>query len=107
MADISACAASAADDLKARRGRIVFRAWRRGFREADLILGPFAERTVDSLNESELKTLEQLLEADDHALYGWATRATPCPSEFDGPLMERLQRFVDEHVAHLTARGGA
>ena len=31
------------DERKARLGRLTFRAWRRGFREADLVLGPFVQ----------------------------------------------------------------
>ena len=32
---------------RARLGRIAFRAWRRGFREADLVLGPFAANHLE------------------------------------------------------------
>ena len=37
-----------------RLGRITFRAWRRGFREADLVLGPFMEREGASLSDADL-----------------------------------------------------
>ena len=53
MADIDA-------RLKERLGRIAFRAWRRGFREADLVLGPFVDRVGPSLTEAELDSLEWL-----------------------------------------------
>ena len=62
MADIDA-------RLKQRLGRITFRAWRRGFREADLVLGPFVDQVGPSLDESELDSLEALLaEDDDHRI---------------------------------------
>ena len=34
----------------ARLKKLSFRAWRRGFREADLILGPFADRHAAELD---------------------------------------------------------
>ena len=44
-----------------RLGRITFRAWRRGFREADLVLGPFMEREGATLSDIELDQLEEVL----------------------------------------------
>ena len=34
-----------------RRKRLRFRAWHRGIREADLILGPFADAHIDALSK--------------------------------------------------------
>ncbi len=72
------------------------RAWRRGFREADLILGPFADRYVSTFSEAELDQFEALLNAPDHDLYGWILEREPTPAEFDGPLMNQLKVFRDE-----------
>ena len=44
-----------------RLKRLRFRAWRRGFREADLILGPFADSRGQSLTEDQTLVFEQLL----------------------------------------------
>src|SRR5579862_367132 len=54
-----------------RLKRLRFRAWRRGFREADLILGPFADSHARSLTARQLETLEILLEQPDPDLYAW------------------------------------
>jgi antitoxin CptB len=54
-----------------RLGRIIFRAWRRGFREADLVLGPFAEQVGPTLDAAQLDAFEAMLEAEDHDLYAW------------------------------------
>lgn len=88
---------------EARLGRIRFRAWRRGFREADLILGPFADSHARDLAEEELATFETLLEQPDHDLYAWIIESAPTPVEFEGPVMEKLRRFRFES---LQARGG-
>jgi antitoxin CptB len=74
-------------------GRIIFRAWRRGFREADLILGPFADRYVREMNSDELETFESLLMQEDRDLYAWITGTTEPPAEFATSVLERLQLF--------------
>lgn len=38
-------------DLDPRRRRILFRAWHRGIREMDLILGQFAEAELSALSD--------------------------------------------------------
>ena len=75
-----------------RLNKIRFRAWRRGFREADLILGPFADRYVETLNDDELDQLEALLAENDHDLYGWIS-GKAAPAEFEGPILQRLRDF--------------
>ena len=76
-----------------RLNRVRFRAWRRGFREADLILGPFADRHASSMSDSELDSFEALLEQADHDVYGWILGSLDVPDEFDTDLMRRLRSF--------------
>ncbi len=76
-----------------RIGRILFRAWRRGFREADLILGPFADSHVRSFTEAEFVAFEALLNQEDHDVYNWINGKTEPPAEFDTPILERLRIF--------------
>lgn len=91
--------------LKERLGRITFRAWRRGFREADLVLGPFAEQVGPTLETAELDALEAMMEAEDRDLYAWITGTVPVPTEHDGPVMVKLQTFMRDHVAAVVAEG--
>ena len=83
---------------RAKRARV--RAWRRGFREADLILGPFADRYAVTMSEADLARFEALLEENDHDLYAWIVGAAPTPTEFDHQLMQALR-------AHVGAGGAA
>jgi antitoxin CptB len=76
-----------------RVNRVRFRAWRRGFREADLILGPFADRHAPSMSVEELDRFEALLEQADHDIYGWILGSLPVPAAFDDELMARLRAF--------------
>lgn len=77
----------------ARLKKLKFRAWRRGFREADLILGPFADRHVASFSPDELDWFERLLDQPDHDLYGWILGREPTPAEFDGEIMSKIKQF--------------
>lgn len=80
--------------------RIRFRAWRRGFREADLILGSFADRHGPSMTDAQLNQFERLLEQEDHDIYAWILQSAPTPEAFDDDLMARIRAF-----APPTARG--
>ncbi|MDB5442357.1 MAG: hypothetical protein JWP73_733 [Phenylobacterium sp.] len=94
-------------DRDARLKMLRFRAWRRGFREADLILGPFADRHVESFSEAELDLFERLLEVPDHDLYAWIVGREPTTAEFDGPLMDRIKAFRFEvHKVRGDDHGG-
>jgi antitoxin CptB len=77
-----------------RLNRIRFRAWRRGFREADLILGSFADIHGHGLTEDELSQFERLLEESDHDVYAWILGAAPTPAAFEDDLMARLRAFA-------------
>jgi antitoxin CptB len=77
----------------ARLKKLKFRAWRRGFREADLILGPFADRHVEGFSADELDAFERLLEVPDQDLYAWITDRLPTPPEWDGALMRQIKDF--------------
>ena len=92
--------------LKERLGRIGFRAWRRGFREADLVLGPFVDQVGPTLDVAELDSLEALLaQDDDHQLYAWIIGTEPTPAEHDTPVMAKIRAFMADHVAAAVAEG--
>ncbi len=86
-------------DDETRRKRLRFRAWRRGFREADLILGPFADSHASILSEVEVADFEALLDQPDHDVYGWIVDGGPAPAAFETELLARIRAFQ--------ARGGA
>lgn len=92
--------------VKERLGRITFRAWRRGFREADLVLGPFIDKVGPELDEADLDALEALLaQDDDHELYAWIIQTAPTPEQYETPVMARIRDFMRDHVAHAVAEG--
>ena len=91
----------------ARLKKLRFRAWRRGFREADLILGPFADQHVSNFSDDQLDWFEALLEVPDQDLYAWIVGTLPTPAAFDGEIMNRIKAFAREAGAAQGApRGG-
>lgn len=79
------------DDARLRKLR--FRSWRRGFREADLILGGFADAHLHELDAGELDRFEALLAESDHDLYDWVVGRQPTPPAFDHDVMARIKAF--------------
>ena len=77
--------------LDERRRRILFRAWRRGVREMDLVMGRFADAYLPAMNEDELAEFERLLDVPDPQALAWITGGEDLPSEFDTPLFARLR----------------
>jgi antitoxin CptB len=90
---------------EARVNRARFRAWRRGFREADLILGPFADRYAAAMTPEQLDRFERLLSQPDHDLYAWILEQSPVPTEFDNDLMAELRVFVRDERATVIQGG--
>jgi len=80
-------------DFSARIARARFRAWHRGTREADFMIGCFFDRHHASWGDSELAWFEALLEEDDVDIMAWAMRARAAPAEYAGPLLAALERL--------------
>lgn len=89
------------DTLDTQRKKLRIRAWRRGFKEADLILGRFCDDHIDSMDAEALDAFEALLDEHDQDLYGWIIGREPVPARFDTPVMTRLQAYrVDADAAY-------
>ena len=79
-----------------RRRRLLFRCWHRGTKEADILLGGFADEHVGSMDDSELDKLEQLLEQNDIDLYNWITAKFPWPANIENEITAALSAFCAE-----------
>jgi antitoxin CptB len=80
-------------DLDVRRRRILFRAWHRGIREMDLIMGRFADAEIGTMPEAELDEFERLIEVPDRDLFRWITGEDDTPENYDTPVLRRLKSF--------------
>ncbi len=81
------------DTLTVRRKRLAFRAWHRGTKEMDFILGTFADRQLEGLDNAGLDRFEALIDVPDQDLYNWVTGREPVPDEYDNDIMAELRSF--------------
>jgi antitoxin CptB len=79
--------------LDERRRRLLFRAWRRGVREMDLIVGRFADTCIDKFDTAELADFERLIEVPNAELYAWIVGDEAVPAQQDTPVLRQLIAF--------------
>jgi antitoxin CptB len=79
--------------LDAHRRKLLFRAWHRGMRELDLIMGRFAESAIEQLTAGELIEFEDLMEVPDREFLAWVTGEADVRADFDTALFRRLRDF--------------
>lgn len=80
-------------DLDPRRRRDLYRAWHRGMREMDLIMGRFADAEIADLSDDALTDFEALIEVPDRDLLAWITGESTVPENYDTPVLRRLMAF--------------
>ncbi len=83
------------DELDLIRRRIRVRAWRRGMREMDIILGEFVDARVETLDSEELAQLEALLDAEDDQAFRWFSSGA-APASHDTSLFRKIAAFHAE-----------
>ena len=81
------------DGLDVRRRRLLFRSWHRGTREADLIMGRFADAHLNSFSDAELDQYEHLLDALETDLLSWMTGVSEVPADHDTAMFRRVRDF--------------
>ncbi|MDR1827238.1 MAG: succinate dehydrogenase assembly factor 2 [Methylobacteriaceae bacterium] len=82
-----------AGDLTARQRQILFRAWHRGMREMDLLMGAFADAVLTTMPEEELAEFEKILMYPDADLFKWFKGDEIIPEEYDSPVLRRFLAF--------------
>ena len=81
------------DEAAVRRRKIAFRAWHRGTREMDLIMGRFADAELTNLDEAGLDSFEALMEQPDPELYKWVSGEAAVPADVDAAFLARIRAF--------------
>lgn len=79
--------------LDPRRKRLLFRAWHRGTREMDLLMGRYAESVIETMTEDELTLFEALIDVPDRDLFSWIAQGEPVPSNYDTVIFQGLKAF--------------
>ena len=89
-----------ADPIYMMRRQLRFRSWHRGTKEADLLLGTFADQHLDGFSPAELDQYAVILENNDADLYDWVTGRAEPPATVDSPVMALLR--AHKIADHLT-----
>ena len=87
------------EGLSERRRKLLFRAWRRGVREMDLIVGRFADVYIDKFDEPALDDFERLIEAPNADLYAWVVGQADIPANYDTAVLRQLKSFHSQAEA--------
>ena len=81
-------------ELDPRLKRLKIRSWRRGTKEMDLILGPWSDTYLGTLDDETLGNYEALLSENDQDLYLWVSGQAKAPAEFEA----LIARIADDTV---------
>lgn len=73
--------------------RIHFRAWHRGTREADYMIGCYFDRYHASWTPEQIAWFEDLIEEDDVEIMAWALGTQPVPEKYAGPMMDAMRKL--------------
>ncbi|MGV3553269.1 FAD assembly factor SdhE [Rhizobium sp.] len=85
-------------ELDPRRRRLLFRAWHRGIREMDLVLGQFADNELSRIDGADLDEFEAILGEDDNDLFKWICGKEAVPQHLKTPLFQRIAAFRPEET---------
>jgi len=80
-------------DRDTRLKRLRFRAWHRGTREADFVIGGYFDRHHAGWSKAEMDWFERLLEEQDVDILGWAMGTVEVPERFAGEMMNALRKL--------------
>jgi antitoxin CptB len=86
------------ETAEARQKRMHMRSWRRGTKEMDLILGPFADAHLAGLDAPTLDLYDALLAENDQDLIGWMLGQTAPPAPL-APLVARIAGHARTRLA--------
>jgi antitoxin CptB len=87
-------------DRDTRIKQLRYRAWRRGFREHDFLMGTYADTKLAQQDDAGLDAFEALLDQADWDVYYWIVGQKPVPQAFQSAIMLDLQamKFTVETI---------
>lgn len=74
--------------------RLHMRSWRRGMKEMDLILGPWADSHLADLPEDEVAIYDKILQENDQDLLAWMLGQQDVPEGPMKPLLVEIAEFA-------------
>jgi antitoxin CptB len=85
------------ETAEARLKRLRMRSWRRGTKEMDLILGPFADARLAQMGEDDLARYDALLAENDQDLMAWILGQSAPPSDLED-MLDRVTQFAETRL---------
>ncbi len=76
-----------------RLKRLKYRAWHRGTREADMMVGGYFDARHPAWSDAELDWFEALLEEQDVDIMAWAIGTAAVPARWVGSMMDDFKRL--------------
>ena len=73
--------------------RLKIRSWRRGMKEMDIILGKFIDQEIQTMDNNEIATYENLLNNDDQTIFSWLLNKEKTPKEFND-IIKKISKFT-------------
>ena len=70
-----------------------YRAWHRGTREADMMIGGFFDAQHALWNAEDRALFAALLTEQDVDIMAWAIGTQPVPKRYEGPMMDAFRRL--------------
>lgn len=71
---------------------------RRGMREIDLLLREFSQNKLDSLEQEDIRILDDILDYDDQKLFDYIFKGVPIG-------LEEHENFIDMYLKNFTQQG--
>ena len=81
------------DEMSERSKRLRFRAWHRGTRESDYLMGCFFDHYHERWTEAEFDWFEALLDEEDPDTLGWIMGTEAPPARYAGALMDAMKQL--------------
>ncbi len=73
---------------EAQLKRMAMRSWRRGTKEMDMILGPYADLHLKGMDTARLALYDRLLWENDQDLLPWVLGQIPPPDDYANLIAE-------------------
>ena len=86
-----------AETNDARLKRMAMRSWRRGTKEMDLILGPYADVYLAGMGEGRLALYDRLLDENDQDLLPMMMGQVAAPHDL-ADLVDEISRFAKSRL---------
>lgn len=85
---------------ESRLKRLHMRSWRRGTKEMDLVLGPYAEAHLGRMGDADLLLYDALLEENDQELITWVMGTGEIPPRF-AAMMAEISGFARARLREI------